>query len=204
MSNDTAYDEMLAWKIDGPTDQFLALIDIGTVDPECRLCLYLADRSRRGEKNKALANQEKARPCACRQAGEGEEEEEEGENKGKTLHHFYIRERATFEFRSLFVEEPLTVDKLHAAIYDLYGADHKPVWSRKCPSYRQKNADGTWDMTHIQMKIHKVYPAGSTSREALYGQLSDRFTVRGNETMDKALRKWVRQNPCGEVEVAFV
>ena len=199
MSNDTAYDEMLAWKVDGPSDQFLALIDIGTVDPECRLCLYLADRSRRGEKNKPLAAQAAARPCACRGPPT-----QEGEETGKTLHHLFIRERATFEFRSLFVEEPLTVEKLHTAIHALYGADHKPVWSRKRPSYRRKNDDGTWDMTHMQMKIHKVYPAGITSKEALYGQLPDAFTLQGNATMDKALRKWVRQHPCGEIEVSFV
>ena len=54
------------------------------------------------------------------------------------------------------------------------------------------------------MKIHKVYPAGITSREALYGSLLDQFTVAENGTMDKALWKWVRQNPCGEVEVTFV
>lgn len=35
-----------------PSDQFLALIDIGTVHPECRLCQYLADRHRQGEMNK--------------------------------------------------------------------------------------------------------------------------------------------------------
>ena len=38
-----------------PSDQFLALIDIGTVHPECRLCQYLADRHRRGEMNKVRA-----------------------------------------------------------------------------------------------------------------------------------------------------
>lgn len=36
-------------------------------------------------------------------------------------------------------------------------------------------------------KIHKVYPAGITIREALYGPLPDPFTGRGNTTMDKAL-----------------
>ncbi len=203
MSNGTAYDEMLAWKVDGPSDQFLALMDIGTVDPECRLCLYLADRSRRWEKNKPLATKVAARPCACREEPPAPAEGKEP-GQGKVLHHFYIRERATFAFRSLFVEEPLTVDRLHTAIYALYGPEHKPLWARKRPSYRRKNDDGAWDQSHVQMKIHKVYPAGITSREALYGPLPDTFTVRGNTTMDKALRKWVRSNPCGELEVVFV
>lgn len=204
MQNNTAYDEMLAWKVNGPSDQFLALIDIGTVDPECRLCLYLADRARRGEKHKALsAAKNSRRPCACQAPATDGEEGEKAAN-GVTTHHLYIRERATFEFGSLFVQEPLTVARLHAAILDLYGAEHQPVWARKRPSYRQKLPDGSWDMTHVQMKIHKVYPAGITSREALYGSLPDQFTVAGNSTMDKALRKWVRQNPCGEMEVTFV
>lgn len=210
MQNDTAYDEMLAWKIDGPSDQFLALIDIGTVGPECRLCLYLADRTRRGEKYRALsAAKNMHRPCACQvPATEGADgrETEEGTNLAEsvTIHHLYIRERSTFEFRSLFVREPLTVARLHTAILDLYGAEHQPVWARKRPSYRRKLLDGSWDLTHVQVKIHKVYPAGITWREALYGSLPDQFTVAGNDTMDKALRKWVRQNPCGEVEVTFV
>ena len=198
---------MLAWKIDGPSDQILALIDICTVDPECRLCLYLADRARRGEKHKALSAPKKSRrPCACQAPAPEGEEGEEGKKATKTVttHHLYIRERATFEFRSLFVQEPLTVARLHAAILDLYGAEHQPVWARKRRSYRQKLPDGSTDLTHVQMKIHKVYPAGITSREALYGSLPDQFTIAGNGTMDKALRKWVRQNPCGEVEVTFV
>lgn len=210
MQNNTAYDEMLAWKTDGPSDQFLALVDIGTVGPECRLCLHLADRTRRGEKYKALsAAKNKRRPCACQvPATEGADGKGTDEGvkvvKPVTVHHLYIRERSTFEFRSLFVQEPLTVARLHAAILDLYGDEHQPVWARKRPSYRRKLPNGSWDLTHVRVKIHKVYPAGITWREALYGSLPDQFTVAGNGTMDKALRKWVRQNPCGEVEVTFV
>lgn len=202
MADDHAYDAMLAWKARGPSDQFLALVDVGTVAPECRLCLYLADRVRRGEafKDRAKAKEDGyRRPCACRPQEEGGE----GGSNG-VIHHLYVRERFTFEYRSLFLTEPFTVAKLHATLLALYGSEHRPVWTRKRPSYRKKSPDGSWDMAYVPIKIHKVYPAGITTKEALYGQIPDAFSVVGNRTMDQALRRWVKQNPCGEIEVIFV
>jgi hypothetical protein len=134
-----------------------------------------------------------ARPCACEDAA-----------TGRKTHHLRIRERHTFEHRSLFVEEPLTVERLHAAIHALYGEDHKPVWSRARPSYRKKHDNGSWDLEHVQLRIHRVYPSYITQREALYGQVPDRFTVKTNASMDKALAQWVADNPCGLLDVAFV
>ncbi len=192
MANDTAYDEMLAWKVDGPSDQFLALIDIGTVHPECRLCQYLTDRQRRGEMNKR-SDKAAARPCAC-----------EDPATGARTHHLRIRERHTFEHRSLFLEEPLTVERLRAAIHELYGEDHRPVWARARPSYRKKLMDGSWDRKHVELRIHRVYPSYITQREALYGRAPDAFTLKGNASMDKALATWVTGNPCGLLDVAFV
>lgn len=202
MADDHAYDAMLAWKARGPSDQFLALVDVGTVAPECRLCLYLADRVRRGEafKDRAKAKEDGyRRPCACRPQEEGGE----GGSNG-VIHHLYVRERFTFEYRSLFLTEPFTVAKLHATLLALYGSEYRPVWTRKRPSYRKKSPDGSWDMAYVPIKIHKVYPAGITTKEALYGQIPDAFSVVGNRTMDQALRRWVKQNPCGEIEVTFV
>lgn len=45
--NDTAYEEYLAWKKTGPTDDFTALMDIGNVHSSCRLCIRTADLHRR-------------------------------------------------------------------------------------------------------------------------------------------------------------
>jgi glycoprotein 3-alpha-L-fucosyltransferase len=67
MKNDTAYDEMHAYKVHGPTDSFLALVDLGIIHPECRLCILLADRQRQRERQ----NRPKDRPCACRQNSTG-------------------------------------------------------------------------------------------------------------------------------------
>lgn len=192
MGNDSAYDEMLRWKVDGPSDQFLALIDIGTVHPECRLCQFLADRSRRGEKNKA-SDRLARRPCACRDPA-----------TGLQTHHLFVRERHTLEHRSLFLEEPLSVGRLQAAVLELYGPQHRPVWSRARPSYRRKHANGSWDLGHVQLRVHRLYPSGLTQREALYGRAPDPFTVRDNATMDRSLAQWVADNPCGELDVIFV
>lgn len=67
MKNDTAYDEMHAYKRDGPTDNFLALIDLGITHPDCRLCIVLADRQRRHERE----DKPKDRPCTCKDKGSG-------------------------------------------------------------------------------------------------------------------------------------
>ncbi len=93
---------------------------------------------------------------------------------------------------------------MHAAIHQLYGEDHRPVWARARPSYRKKLADGSWDREHVELRIHRVYPSYITQREALYGHAPDAFTLKGNASMDKALATWVAGNPCGLLDVAFV
>lgn len=68
MKNDTAYDEMHAYKRDGPTDRFMALVDLGITHPDCRLCITLADRQRVHERH----DKPKDRPCACKDSDKGE------------------------------------------------------------------------------------------------------------------------------------
>lgn len=96
------------------------------------------------------------------------------------------------------------MERLHQAIYNLYGQDHKPVWARARPSYRKRKEDGSWDLEHVQLRIHRVYPSYITQREALYGKLPRRFTIAGNETLDKGFERWVADNPCGMLDVTFV
>lgn len=139
------------------------------------------------------SSQAAARPCACKDPA-----------TQATTHHLRIRERHTFEHRSLFLEEPLTVARLHAAIYALYGEGHKPVWSRRRPSYRKKLANGSWDLEDVRLRIHRVYPSYITQREALYGRTPDAFTVAGNATLDAGLAAWVAEHPCGLLDVTFV
>jgi hypothetical protein len=68
LKNDSAYDALLAYKHEGPSDEFLALMDVATSPPDCRLCTLLADRQRTHER----ADKPRDRPCACRDRVKGE------------------------------------------------------------------------------------------------------------------------------------
>lgn len=68
LKNDSAYDALLAYKHEGPSDDFLALMDVATSPPDCRLCTLLADRQRVHER----ADKPRDRPCACRDSVKGE------------------------------------------------------------------------------------------------------------------------------------
>jgi len=46
-SNDTAYQEYLEWKTKGPSDDWVALVDLGNVHSSCRLCIRTADLQRK-------------------------------------------------------------------------------------------------------------------------------------------------------------
>lgn len=93
---------------------------------------------------------------------------------------------------------------LHQSLLSALGPDYKPVWTKERPSYRKKNPDGTWDRNHQPVRIHSIYPAGGTTRDALFSSIPDPFTVTDSPDMDAAFRDWVRQHPCGELEVIFV
>ena len=45
-SNDTAYNEYLSWKYEGPSKEWIALVDISIVHSECRFCVRSADIDR--------------------------------------------------------------------------------------------------------------------------------------------------------------
>lgn len=189
LSNETAYNEMLAYKTRGPTDDFLAMMDLSLTHPFCRLCITLADRMRRHERTVVKPAK---RPCACR----------DPRSKGVTRH-FYIRERGFWKFRSLFVAEPITVAGLHDAVLSAFGPGFKPQWAGSRPNYRKKNATGGWD-TEPEIKIHRVYPVGWTTHAALRTNASLPFSARDFPNADEYLRQWVEAHPCGELEVVFV
>lgn len=68
LKNDSAYDALLAYKHEGPSDAFLALMDDATSPADCRLCTLLADRQRAQERT----DKPRDRPCACRDSAKGE------------------------------------------------------------------------------------------------------------------------------------
>lgn len=150
MAHDDEYEKMLEWKKTGGTDQFLAVLDIGNVHSACRLCILLADRQQRVE-DEARASAMNDRPCMCQES-----------KKGPVVHHLYVRERGKFYSRSLFLEEPLTIAGLHKTILEEYGGDFRPIWVESRPSFRKKEEDGSWDKTHFELRIHRIFPKGIT------------------------------------------
>ncbi|CAI5931856.1 unnamed protein product [Closterium sp. NIES-64] len=59
-ADEDAYNKMLEWKRSGPSDQFIANVDLSAVHSSCRLCVLLADRIRTQE----IAASRKPRPCS--------------------------------------------------------------------------------------------------------------------------------------------
>jgi glycoprotein 3-alpha-L-fucosyltransferase len=76
---------------------------------------------------------------------------------------------------------------LEEAVLAKFGAlNHVPVWKEeRPPSLRGGN----------QLKVYKIYPVGLTQRQALYG-----FRFRD----DSELEKYIKDHPCGKLEVIFV
>ncbi|GJP46431.1 hypothetical protein CLOM_g5718, partial [Closterium sp. NIES-68] len=179
--NQTAYDEMLAWKRDGPSQAFLANMDLSAVHSSCRLCIFLADRVRRRDLMAAKAR----RPCRCEAPGKREGEK-------LVVYHLYVRERGTFHFTSVFLRsDHLTIRGLTLAIRRSFQKKaHKPVWVGKRPAVLGAD-EKAW-----ALKIYRIYPAGATQREALWGEAWFRNSsqVVGH----------VSTHPCARLEVIFV
>ncbi|CAM6037149.1 unnamed protein product [Sphagnum compactum] len=142
--NATAYNDTIRWKYEGPSDSFLALVDMAVVHSSCRLCIHLATKIRMKE-DAAVASQ---RPCKCT-------------SKLGTLHHLYVRERGRFEPESIFLKESsLTVKKLKEAVLRKFTAiKHEPIWKKERPEMIQGDPN---------LRIYRIYPVGLTQREALY------------------------------------
>ncbi|MBA0705167.1 hypothetical protein Golax_017375 [Gossypium laxum] len=85
--NPDAYNRLLRWKQEGPTDTFKALVDMAAVHSSCRLCIHIATTIWEKEEKDSDA---KKRPCKCKKGSE-------------TVYHLYVRERGRFEMDSIFL-----------------------------------------------------------------------------------------------------
>ena len=181
LQNETAYEAMLSWKADGPRDSFLALVDLNAVHSNCRLCIKLADN---------VQAQEEAGmpppPCKCMRT-----------KAGATVHHIMARERSTFQFRDLYLDNrDLTVKGLHAAVREAF-VGHVPVWAGQRPDFRAQRWKREGQRTQQgELSIHKVYQVGRTQRVALYGN--------ADLDSDGKIRQTVEHNACLQVEVILI
>ncbi|KHN37512.1 Glycoprotein 3-alpha-L-fucosyltransferase A [Glycine soja] len=134
-----------AWKYEGPSDSFKALVDMAAVHSSCRLCIHLATVSREKEENSPGFNK---RPCKCTRGP-------------KTVYHIYVRERGRFEMESIYLRSSnLTLEALKSAVVSKFTSlNHVPIWKTERPEVLRGGND---------LKLYKIYPVGLTQRQALY------------------------------------
>ncbi|TYH85954.1 hypothetical protein ES332_D01G008200v1 [Gossypium tomentosum] len=143
--NPDAYNRLLRWKQEGPTDTFKALVDMAAVHSSCRLCIHIATTIWEKEEKDSDA---KKRPCKC--------------NKGsETVYHLYVRERGRFEMDSIFLRSGnMTLKALEVAVLTHFKfRKHVPIWKPERPE-SLRGGD--------ELKVHRIYPLGLTQRQALY------------------------------------
>jgi glycoprotein 3-alpha-L-fucosyltransferase len=173
MEDDKAYDDILQWKYTKPDDKFLALFDMSTAHSYCRLCILLATQIQEKERK------EVSRPCSCDYKDGG---------VTKILRHIYVRERGTFEFKSIFLND-MTISQLYSKVKSTFEElDYTPIWSPERVDFNNSKKN---------LKIYKIYQYGATQRNALYN--SD-FDINTDEKLQGILEK----NKCPYFEVIFV
>ncbi|KAI3702433.1 hypothetical protein L6452_28171 [Arctium lappa] len=150
--NNTAYNEFLRWKHDGPSDSFKALVDMAAVHSDCRLCIFLATKIHEKEE-KGLGFPK--RPCKCSRGSE-------------SVHHLYVRERGRFRMESIFLRSGnLTMVAMEAAVLSKFkSVKHETVWRKERPEKIRGEKR--------ELKVYRIYPVGMTQRQALYT-----FTFKG-------------------------
>ncbi|KAL6522574.1 Alpha-(1,3)-fucosyltransferase 11 [Orobanche minor] len=170
--NASAFNESLRWKYEGPSDSFKALVDMAAVHSSCRLCIFLATKIHdKDEKSPEF----KKRPCKCMRGS-------------RTIYHVYVRERGRFQMESIFLRSDiLTLEAFSSAIVVKFKSlKHVPIWKNERPEIIRGGNE---------LNAYKIYPVGSTQRQALY-------TFRFNGDSD--FRNHIESNPCAKFEVIFV
>ncbi|KAI0494848.1 hypothetical protein KFK09_024993 [Dendrobium nobile] len=143
-SNPEAFNHLLRWKYEGPSDSFKALLDMAAVHSSCRLCIHIATMiHQKEESNPQFRN----RSCKCQSS------------KG-TVYHLYVRERGRFKMESIFLRsDKLSLEELEAAVLQKFQSrNHTPIWKKERPESIRSN----------EYKIYRIYPVGMTQRQALY------------------------------------
>ncbi|CAN1307415.1 Putative fucosyltransferase-like protein [Linum perenne] len=150
--NDTAYNQSIRWKFDGPSDSFKALVDMAAVHSSCRLCIHIATKIQDKEERRNPLF--KKRPCRCTRGSE-------------TVHHLFVRERGGFKMESIFLNSGnLTLSALEDRVLDKFRSiKHVPNWKQERPKIIRGGDE--------DYRVYRVYPVGLTQRQALY---SFRFT----------------------------
>ena len=184
MQNPQEYDKMLDWKRTGPSEKFLALIDMAVVHSACRLCVKVGSESYQTTLDQHLAlrgNHFDMGKCDC-----------SSDNGSGIMKRIFIRERGRFEFREMTLLAPsfrgLDLDEFHYQILQFFKSipGYKAVWSGHRKDFFSSSTN---------LKLHRVYPAFISQRQALYGD-------EAIDTSDEIMK--LLETPCPQLEVIFV
>lgn len=173
LADDQKYQAKLAWKKNGPSQEFLALVDMAVVHSYCRLCIHLATNVVMDE------NLMSSRSCRCN----------DGNVKSVSIS---VRERGMFEFDEvvLHLDDSIVDPRSHLSEQiqrHFQEREYKPIWIGHRPDYRQ---------SEHSLEVYRVYKVGESADAALFGDnWSDGASLK-KFLFDKS-------EPCPLVEVIF-
>jgi glycoprotein 3-alpha-L-fucosyltransferase len=178
----------LRYKTEGLSDKFLALTDMTVPHTFCQACYILAD-DRNDIRGRARRNATACRATIPRAS--------------TTVHRFYVRERTQFVYRELFVSSKF--DGFEDVTYEGFLADligvfrsYRPTWTY----YRDEkghNLNGGNATEPFSLRVHRICDRYTNVKTCLYSNDSP-LVLRD----DSSLRRWLAENPCGELAVVFV
>ncbi|KAL3789308.1 hypothetical protein ACHAW5_010210 [Stephanodiscus triporus] len=188
----------LRFKTEGLSDKFLALTDMTTPHTFCQACYKFAD-DRNDLRRRAREN-----VTACRMTIPRASSSSSSSSSTTTLHRFYVRERTQFVYRDLFVMSKF--DGFDDVTYDgflannLIGAfrDYRPTWTyyRDEKGRPVKKGNRT---ERFALRVHRICDVYANVKTCLYSKNSS-LVPRD----DVSLRRWLVENPCGELAVVFI
>ena len=179
LSNESAFTEMLAWKKQGPSSKFLALVDMAVVHSSCRLCIHVATDIRLKEYD---AND---RPFKC----------QDPKTKSR-VYEVRFRERGKFEFFKVFFEVPSARTKSKGRhlerlkdlfIESLMEVDYSAIWDGHRVDFLKSVNDPI---------IYRIYPVGTNQKSALYGP--------GQISNDKELLEYLKKTRVPMLEIILI
>jgi hypothetical protein len=136
--NDVEYNKYLEYKTLGFSDQFKSIVDISVVHSYCRLCIYMGDHFNNFYNLNLDTNAI------------------DSEGKMNNEKYFFVRERNTFYYKKIKLENFENYDDFLKKIASVF-VDYEPVWTR----YRR-------GFVHGNINIFKIYFSGITQNEALF------------------------------------
>jgi hypothetical protein len=123
-----------------------------------------------------------------------------------TVHRYYVRERTQFVYRDLFVSskfesfDDVTYDGFLANLIGVVFDSYRPTWTYYRDERGHNLKDGGGNATEpFALRVHRICDRYTNVKTCLYSNDSP-LVLRD----DVSLRKWLAENPCGELAVVFV